>query len=173
MDLVEELPDSALLEGVALEISQPDAAVQQRAGDNVLLAELALQRRPRVGVVGMRQALGMNQDVNRLDLVRIDIVRGADAEHGLDRRVGGAAAGVFLEANADADQIERITPIRQHPVDIVRPGAVEDVEEALLVFEGVVIGRKKPSLASRAAYTPVPIALADMQRLGHRSEIGF
>ena len=79
---------------------------------------------------------------------------------------------MLLQTDPDADQVERIAPIREHPLGIVCAGTVEDLEEALPVLESVPV-RGEALLRQQGGVQPVAVALTDVQRLGHRPEISL
>src|ERR1700736_1244140 len=129
---------------VTLEIGNAHRAVEQGAGDRVLHAELGLERRLRAGIVGVRQAAAVRHDLDLRRVVSADAFLLAEREHHGDSRVGAAAAGKLLEAHGFAGDLERVGPVVEDLVEVIVAGAVEGVEEPLLVLEhgrvGVVAG---------------------------------
>ena len=97
---------------------------------------------------------------------------GAQMQHGVDRRMGRAAAGVALEGDARLGEVEGLRPFGQDAVGIERAGAVEDREEALLVLERAVVGGHAFLRQQRREQT-VARRVPDMERLGHGAEIGL
>ena len=83
-----------------------------------------------------------------------------------------AAAGVLLDRDARAHDVERLRPRGQDLRRVVVARAVEDVEEALLVLEGGLV-RREPVAREQRGEETVPRAVADVQRLHHRAEVGL
>src|SRR5579871_189492 len=115
-------------------------------------------------------AVRKNLDVR--DIAGTNVFLAAQCQHHGDGGMGAAAAWKLLESNALLLDLCRVPPIGQRFLHVEKARAVKDVEEALLMLIGKMIGFET-SLGKQRRHQAVPAALADMQRLGHRSEIGL
>ena len=114
----------------------------------------------------------MGLDMYRGDAFRGQAVIAHQVHHRIDRRMGAAAAGMRLDGDAGIEDVKRVGPDLEDAVGIVIAGAVEHLEEALTMGEGIGTGGK--ALARQAGGDQaVARAMADMQRLGHGAEIGL
>src|SRR3954464_8036104 len=118
----------------ALEILEPKDTVAQRARDDILNAELGLQRRLRMRRVGMAQAPAMRQHLDAADVLRLDLVLAPQLERHVDRGMRAAATRELLERDRLRLDFPRRAPVLEQLFDVEGAGAVEDVEKALLVL---------------------------------------
>src|SRR6267143_1962165 len=134
--------------------------------------KLGLERRLRAGIVGVRQAAAVRHDLDLRRVVGADAFLLAEREHHGNSRVGAAAARKLLEAHGLAGALERVGPMIEDLVGVIVAGAVEGVEEPLLVLEhgrvGVVAG-----FGEQGGEQAVAGGLADMQGFDHGAKIGL
>ena len=135
-------------------------------------AELGVERGARVRTVGVLEAPGMNPGLHPGHLIGGEAVLAHQRQQGIDGRVGAAAAGVLLDRDAGAHDVQRRSPGRHRAGGVVGAGAVEDVEEALLVLEhGGGVGGEA-ALRQACRVQAVARAVAHVQRLGVGAEVG-
>ena len=156
-----------------LKVRQTDMAVQQGARQYILKAELGVQRAAGLRPVGVLQAALMNPGFNALNHVCGQGVLSHQRQHGVNRRVRAAAAGVLLDGDARRHDVQRRRPGGQCTRDVVSARAVENVQKSLFMLEHA--GRvgcealRRQSCRQQAAAS----AVAHMQGLGHGAEVRF
>ena len=105
------------------------------------------------------------------NLLRIELaVLFHDIECGFDGGVGTVAARIKFVAGARHHDVERIGPVRGGLGGIVIALAVEHIEEALLVFEGVRVCSEALARQQHGLQT-VARTGTGVQRFGHGAEI--
>ena len=78
----------------------------------------------------------------------------------------------MLDGDAGEDDVPGVGPIGQDGGGIVVAGAVEDIQESLLVLERAGDGGESVG-CQKCGEHPVARGVADVQRLGHGAEIGL
>jgi len=147
--------------------------VQQRAGNAVLHAEFGLKRVARIGTVGVRQPARRRP---RIDARHRGCIERAVLAHQVQRRLDGSvravAARVLFVTRAGLNDVERRAPALKYAGRVKVAGPVENVEKALFMLERVGICRETLARQQRR-HQSAARALPDMQRLGHRPEVGL
>ena len=113
----------------------------------------------------------MNPGFNALNLVYGQTVLSHQRQHGINRRVGAATAGVLLDGDARRHDVQRPSPGGQSAGGVVSAGAVEDVQKTLLMLEHAGrVGCETPGRQAGREQAAAR-AVAHMQRFGHGAEV--
>ena len=169
-DQRQQAADPLLHYRVAFEVAQPHRPVSERAGGHVLDRELAGERRPWIGVVGVRQAAPMRQDFDALHAIGRNAFLAHQRQHHGNRRMRRAAAGKLLETVLGRLDLPGRTPVLEHPLGPVVAPAIEDLEPALLVLERAGV-RLEAALGDQRREQAIAPDVADVQRLRHGAEV--
>ena len=104
--------------------------------------------------------------------LRCDLMRSAQQQQRVDRRMRAAAARVLLHPEPRPDDVVGLAPIAQDDLGVESAGAVEHHQKTLLVFERRGVGGKAVARQHRCEES-VAGGIPDMQRFCHRAEIGL
>ena len=160
---------SGSLMASGLELVESDTPLHQCRRGHVLLAELGLQRRLRIGVGGV--VLGVRRDPAADD---VHIARGqrvvlAQRQHGVDGGVQVGAARIELRHQARIDHFEGITERLGEAVDGAVIGGM-DLVEAVHPLESFRVGGDTGG-RQQCRLHPIAGGEADVKRLGHAADV--